>query len=105
MKIRLVNHTPDQQLFRFAVETTAGLEGWESHGVEPSSTESVTMDLAGNDDPVAIHGVVDDQLTSEMLFEDGGAESDEICPYVLFEYGYVDEPPSFQVHTAVDCDW
>ncbi|WP_255191821.1 hypothetical protein [Natronobeatus ordinarius] len=91
LEVELANETNARHVFHFAVETTDGLEAWESHEVAPGTSESTVSEPPADAEPVAIHGVVDDQPTRyELLGTDG--ESGEHCLRVVFEYGLGDAP-------------
>ncbi|MFC4246671.1 hypothetical protein ACFOZ7_06625 [Natribaculum luteum] len=103
LEVELVNKTDSKQIFHFAVETTEGLDHWQSREVNAETSESVKRDVPDGYDPLAIHGVVDDQTASGDLIGRDGMESEEICYHIVFEYE-VGDSPSFLESTDGRCD-
>ncbi|WP_435345045.1 hypothetical protein [Haloarchaeobius sp. HRN-SO-5] len=91
LEIDLVNQTSDSHVFIVAVETTDGLGEWDSREVAPGTRESVVREGSEDYDPIAIHGVVDDQQVSGDLLSRKN-EPAGLCLRVMFEYGLGDEP-------------
>lgn len=104
LEVELANGTSDHQMFHYAVETSKGVDDWESHEVEPQTREPVIRETPGDFDPIGIHGVVDDRPTSGELIGIGGAETGEICLRILFEYGVLGEDPSFLESSNIRCE-
>lgn len=104
LEVELANGTTDHQTFHYAVETSTGVDDWESHEVEPQTRESVIREAPENFDPIAIHGVVDDRPTRGELIGIGGTETGEICLRILFEYGVLGDDPSFLESSDIRCE-
>jgi len=107
LEVELVNKTDSKHTFHFAVETAEGLNDWKSREVKAETSESVKRDVPVGYDPIAIHGVVDDQTASgELIGRDGmdsGEISEKICYHLVFEYE-VGDSPSFLESMDVRCD-
>lgn len=102
VEIELANGTDERHVFHVVIETADGLEEWDSREVSPGTRESVVRSTPEGYDPVAIHGVVDDQQTSAELVGIGGAETGELCLRIVFEYGLGAEP-TFLESSDVRC--
>ncbi|WP_135823681.1 hypothetical protein [Halorussus ruber] len=96
LEVELANGTDDSHAFHFAVETSDGLSEWESREVAPKTSESVVREPPEEFDPVAVHGVVDDQTARGELRGIDNTEANEMCLHVIFEYGLGDRPTFLQ---------
>jgi len=103
LEVELENKTNRKQTFHFAVETSEGLADWKSCEVNAETSESVERDVPDGYDPIAIHGVVDDQTVSSDLIGLDGMDSGGICYHLIFEYE-VDDGPSFLESMDGRCD-
>jgi hypothetical protein len=102
LEVELANGTDDRHAFHFAVETSDGLGEWDSREVAPKARESVVREPPEKFDPVAVHGVVDDQPTRGDLLGIDDTEASEMCLRVIFEYGLGDVP-TFLQDSDVSC--
>lgn len=99
LEVELRNRTSDQLMFHFVFETDDGLGEWMSAEVTGNGRETVTVEPPGNEELLAIHGLVDDQPVRSDL---PNLASGTVCLRVRFD-AEPGEEPQLLYNTDADC--
>jgi hypothetical protein len=101
--IELRNPGDRARTFHYALETEAGMTGWDSHRVGSDADEEVTVTPDDVVSPVALHGAVDDFSGSvDVVGVDGLEES--YCLRVHFWSSHPnDERPQMALAADIEC--
>lgn len=102
VEVELLNGRDETHTFLFAIETRDGLDEWQFRDVEPKTRTSVVMNPPEGFDPIAIHGIVDEQATRGEVLGIDGNSLDEVCLHMIFEYA-LGEGPTILESSDISC--